>query len=260
MNNYFTLDNYRKHFSVIINDNNVIIFRIENRDKIWEGEVKDIFIGKSCLNEMTEFSGARDDSIWDGNTILLKLDEKKYMFIGNSGIYSFETEDNIIKFTSNVGNNCVPYAVSYGEKNIYYMNDTCQFIPYDSIQDNDIRKKISNMDESYEPYEFLYDTNEGERIKFHSFIMIARRYEDSYYERFLNDENNEIDQEEIDEEDVIFENKFYNGTNELVKIFNQKCVICIENDSIYAFRQCGHLCLCEVCYNSEITKCVVCRT
>ena len=87
----------------------------------------------------------------------------------------FETEDKIIKFTSNVGNNCVPYAVSYGEKNIYYMGDMYQFIPYDSIQDNDIRREISNMDESYDPYRFLYDTNEGKRVKFHSFIMIARR-------------------------------------------------------------------------------------
>ena len=110
MENYFILDNYRKRFSVIINNNYVYIFRIENRDKIWEGIVKNVFIGKSCLNEMTEFSGARNDSVWDGNTILLELQEKKYMFIGNSGVYTFETEDKIIKFTSNVGNNCVPYA------------------------------------------------------------------------------------------------------------------------------------------------------
>ena len=115
---------------------------------------------------MTEFSGARNDPIWDGNTILLELEEKKYMFIGSDGVYSFKTEDKIIKFTSNVGNSCVPYAVGYGEKNIYYMSDKCQFIPYDSIPDNDIQKKIAYMDESYEPYSFLYDTNEGERTKF----------------------------------------------------------------------------------------------
>ena len=81
------------------------------------------------------------------------------MFIGNNDVYSFETEDKIMKFTSNVGNNCVPYAVGYGTNNIYYLSE-CQFIPYNSIQDNDIRKKISEMDESYEPYRFLYDTNE----------------------------------------------------------------------------------------------------
>ena len=63
------------------------------------------------------------------------------MFIGNSGVYSFETEDKVIKFTSNVGNNCVPYAVSYDEKNIYFMSDKFQFISYESIQDVDIRKR-----------------------------------------------------------------------------------------------------------------------
>ena len=123
MINYFTLDNYRKHFSVVVIDNNVTVFRIENRDKIWEGLVKNIFIGKSCLNEMTINSGARDNSIWDGNTILLEIENKKNIFIGNSGVFSFETEDKIIKFTSNVGNNCVPYAVAYGDENIYYLGD-----------------------------------------------------------------------------------------------------------------------------------------
>ena len=103
------------------------------------------------------------------------------------------------------------------------------------------------MDTSYDPYRFLYDTYGGERKKFHSFIMIARQFTDNFYGN-------------INEETEIFENNFYNGTNELVKIFNQKCVICMENDSIYSFRRYGHMCLCESCYQPEITKCIVCRT
>ena len=39
----------------------------------------------------------------------------------------------------------------------------------------------------------------------------------------------------------------------MVKIFNQKCVIGLNKDSIYAFRKCGHLCLCENCFDSKIT-------
>ena len=39
-----------------------------------------------------------------------------------------------------------------------------------------------------------------------------------------------------------------------------KNVLYVENDSIYAFRKCGHLCLCQNCYNSGITKCIVCKT
>ena len=76
------------------------------------------------------------------------------MFIGTCA-YIFQTEDKIIKYTSNVGNDQVPYPVSYGEKNLYYMIDRYQLIPYDSIQDDDIRKKISEKDVSYESYTSL---------------------------------------------------------------------------------------------------------
>ena len=71
------------------------------------------------------------------------------MFIGNTGIYTFETEDKIVKFISNVGPNQVPYAYAYGERNIYYLSDQFVYIPYESILNE---KRISEMDESYEPY------------------------------------------------------------------------------------------------------------
>ena len=146
---YFPKDNCRQSFLVTNNNLNISIFRIETRELIWEGNVLNIFIGKSHLNDMTEFSGARDDSKWDGNSILLELRDgtldkastSSYMFIGEC-VYTFETEDKIIKFTSNVGNNQVPYVVAYGERNIYYLSDRYQFIPYDSIHDDDIRKNF----------------------------------------------------------------------------------------------------------------------
>ena len=50
----------------------------------------------------------------------------------------------------------------------------------------------------------------------------------------------------------------------MFKIFNQKCVLYYERDSVYAFRQCGHQCICEQCYQKkgdiDILKCVVCKT
>ena len=48
-----------------------------------------MFIGKSCSNKTTGFD---DDESW-GNTILLQVDDKKYMFVGNTGIYTFQAED-----------------------------------------------------------------------------------------------------------------------------------------------------------------------
>ena len=49
------------------------------------------------------------------------------MFAGDCA-YKFETEDKISKYISTVGKNCVPQAVAYGERNIYYKTEKVQFI------------------------------------------------------------------------------------------------------------------------------------
>ena len=70
-------------------------------------------------------------------------------------------------------------------------------------------------------------------------------------------------EDEVEDDGDLIETQYLNGNNEVVKIFNQKCVICLEKDSDYAFRQCGHQCICEQCYQNksdiDILKCVVCR-
>ena len=37
-------------------------------------------------------------------------------------------------------------------------------------------------------------------------------------------------------------------------------MICLENDSVYAFRNCGHLFICEKCFKNtdsdKLTKCI----
>ena len=79
---------------------------------------------------------------------------------------------------------------------------------------------------------------------------------------FLEEEE---DVEENVEDDVnIHELEYTDGRNEVVKSFNRKCAICLERDSDYLFKQCGHRCICEECYQNksdiDILKCVVCRT
>ena len=70
-------------------------------------------------------------------------------------------------------------------------------------------------------------------------------------------------EDEVEDDGDLIETQYLNGNNEVVKTFNQKCVICLEKDSDYAFRQCGHQCICEQCYQNKgdfnILKCVVCR-
>ena len=69
---------------------------------------------------------------------------------------------------------------------------------------------------------------------------------------------------ENEEVEDLIETRYLNGNNEVVKNFKQKCVICSERDSVYAFRQCGHQCICEQCYQIKgdinILKCIVCKT
>ena len=55
--------------------------------------------------------------------------------------------------------------------------------------------------------------------------------------------NVEIEEDGDKEHDDLSELDYYKGGNGLVKGFNQKCVICLERDSDYVFRQCRHQCV-----------------
>ena len=69
--------------------------------------------------------------------------------------------------------------------------------------------------------------------------MLERSQIHTFYPHIEKDAEDEVDV--LVEED---EESYCDGTNEVVKIFNQKCVICNERDADYAFRQCGHHCIC----------------
>ena len=81
------------------------------------------FLGKSQLCEMTEFSGAEDKDVQNGNTILLKVSEEnnkhRYIYIGGDKVCSFLTNDEIYKYNSNMGNNLTPYSIAIGREYIY---------------------------------------------------------------------------------------------------------------------------------------------
>ena len=68
----------------------------------------------------------------------------------------------------------------------------------------------------------------------------------------------------VEENEYLIETIYCNGTNEVVKKFNQNCVICYERDSVYSIRKCSHQCFCEPCYQkkgyNDISKGIVCRT
>ena len=117
----------------------------------------------------------------------------------------------------------------------------------------------------------LYRTNSGsdpfdyhvEKCGVDSFKKLERSRVQTFWPGVGEDIEDEEDEIEEDEDVNIHELEYTDGSNEVVKIFNQKCVICLERDSGYIIKQCGHQCICEECYqnkgNIDILKCVVCR-
>ena len=79
------------------------------------------FLGKSQVCNLTMFSGGFDKPVFDGNTILLKINEEfgknKNLYIGGVMIASFLTDDNIYEYASNMGNNLCPYSIATGKEN-----------------------------------------------------------------------------------------------------------------------------------------------
>ena len=62
----------------------------------------DMFLDKSKVCDMTLMSGAFNKTVFNGNTILLKISEEndkcRYVYIGGDMICSFLTNDNIYKY------------------------------------------------------------------------------------------------------------------------------------------------------------------
>ena len=66
------------------------------------------FLGKSQVCKLTMFLGPFDKSVFNGNTVTLKVSEEngrhKYVYIGGNMVCSFLTNDKIYEYTSNMGN------------------------------------------------------------------------------------------------------------------------------------------------------------
>jgi hypothetical protein len=131
-----TLDNYSVGFCVLILDNIVhiygrtldVVLNDYDETTIFDTFIKtynalEVFIGTSVLNKMTKFSGGYG-SKWDGNSILLRIDDDttfRYVYIGTD-ISEFVTDEKITAYVSSVGNNCVPYPYAESEKWVYDMS------------------------------------------------------------------------------------------------------------------------------------------
>ena len=254
--------NYQFKYLVVINGD-VYVYKYEKckfDQPFIFFQPKHIFIGKSKVCSMTEFSGANDRSIFDGNTLLLEFENNEYVYISGLEIIKFKTEDKIIDYISLMGENMIPYAFCIGEKYTYFIYYRYKFIENDKIEEGTL---LNATDNSLDPYDYHV-----EKCGVDSFEKLERSLIHTNWHGHGEDIENENDiadvEDEVEEDENLIETPYLNGNNKVVKIFNQKCVICLERDSVYAFRQCGHQCICVDCYQSKgdinILKCVVCRT
>ena len=126
---YSIHDNYSRPWLVKIENSHASIYKQDydesadkyipqlNKPPIYETAVQEVMPGKKSKT---------NKQLWQpsfvGNTILLKLSEKQYIYVGGE-IYRFDviTGDKITAFFSDVGNNDVPYPYAIGEKYIYIL-------------------------------------------------------------------------------------------------------------------------------------------
>lgn len=162
---YYTIhDNGGRPFLIKIFENTIDIYirMCDEKYMSWKyyktiDKYVKIFIGKSPKTKMTTFSAGFGKQ-FDGNSILIKLTSKMYMFIGmNIKTFSLEN-DEIINFISPVGNNDVPYPFAIGKKNTYFFFE-------DTYIDNKylINKNIKNLMDDY--YECIYNSKYIKKLK-----------------------------------------------------------------------------------------------
>src|SRR5437762_8721202 len=115
MKTYKIHDNCGRPFSVSIEDRIVIISKVDGDGDKYTKFVtyrpKRIFIGTSEKNNTTNFGGYGEE--YDGNSILLHIRKRNYVFIGES-IYMFKSIHPIISFFSpveNINDVSYPYAI-----------------------------------------------------------------------------------------------------------------------------------------------------
>ena len=159
-----------------------------------------------------------------------------------------------------MGNNMCPYAIMVREIYIYFLSYQYKFIENDKIEE---RTLFNATNDNLDP--FLYHLG---KCGWDSFKKLERsQIHCCWPHDDEEDQNVELVVEGdvlVEEDEGLIETNYCDGNNEVVKIFNQKCVIYYERDSVYAIRQCGHQCICEQCYQSkgdiDILKSVVCIT
>jgi hypothetical protein len=139
--NYHIHDNGGRPFKVVANNKGIHIYKVhisQNDDRTWPTLIQKFTKFISYWNGYDPAEGVH------GNSILIQVNKHSYIFIGMK-IFSFETDDEIIRYVSPLGNNDVPYPVAYSTDNVYFVLDNKMI----RTKDLDIPITIANAEDLY---------------------------------------------------------------------------------------------------------------
>ena len=147
--------NFENKYLVVIVDSLVCVYKnkiCKFDPPLFTFQAKNVFIGKSKVCPMTEFSGsANDSSGFDGNTLLVECENNEYVYISGLEITTFKIDDKIIDYISLMGNNMTPHATMIGGKYTYFLYHRYKFIENDKIEENTLLNATNN---SLDPYDY----------------------------------------------------------------------------------------------------------
>ena len=100
---------------------------------------------------MTECSGAANNRFdFNGNTLLLEVEDRKYVYFSGLEIAEIETSDKLLDNISLMRNNMVPYAIILGEKDTYFLYHRYKVIENDKIEEGIL---LNATNTSLDPYD-----------------------------------------------------------------------------------------------------------
>ena len=83
-----------------------------------------------------------DENNKDGN-FPFEIENKKYIHVGDK-LFSFETNDEIVDYFAEHGNNDVKYSFAYGKENIYFMLHQ-KYIPLQEYENSTMKNECQYL-------------------------------------------------------------------------------------------------------------------
>ena len=106
----FIIQNSYQNKHLVVVNGDVYVYRYENvnlLNQFYLFKQKMLLLVKKKVCTITEFSGAEDEEEFNGNTLLLKCEDKEYVYISGLEIFNFKTDDKVIVYISLMGKNMI---------------------------------------------------------------------------------------------------------------------------------------------------------